>query len=192
MFQSLRFRLPAFFLAGVALAGIVSTAIAVQLFQSHIRSQSVAQLKREARGLTQLYAQQAIRSSDEGRSAPDFAAAELEQATGARLYYVGLPIFPGQDAGLRKLKQSEVDWSALQDGKVITLEFTPAGEHKIFLAVGQPLRLPGGESVFGALVVAKPKTDLTQGWLTLIKLLDRKSTRLNSSHIQKSRMPSSA
>ncbi len=171
MLQSLRFRLPAFFLAGVALAGIVSTAIAVQLFQAHIRSQSVAQLKREARGLTQLYAQQAIRSSDEGRSAPDFAAAELEQATGARLYYVGLPIFPGQDPGLRKLKQSDVDWAALQDGKVITLEFTPAGENKTFLAVGQPLRLPGGDSVFGALVVAKPKTDLTQGWFTLVKLL---------------------
>ncbi len=171
MFQSLRFRLPAFFLAGVALAGIVSTAIAVQLFQAHIRSESVAQLKREARGLTQLYAQQAIRSSDEGRSAPDFAAAELERATGARLYYVGLPIFPGQDPGLRKLKQSDVDWAALQDGKAITLEFTPSGESKTFLAVGQPLRLPGGDSVFGALVVAKPKTDLTQGWLTLVKLL---------------------
>jgi hypothetical protein len=44
MFKSLRFRLPAFFLAGVALAGIVSTAIAVQLFQDHIRSQSLADL----------------------------------------------------------------------------------------------------------------------------------------------------
>ena len=49
MFTSLRFRLPAFFLAGVALAGIVSTAIAVQLFQDHIRSQSLAELKREAK-----------------------------------------------------------------------------------------------------------------------------------------------
>ena len=121
MFTSLRFRLPAFFLAGVALAGVVSTAIAVQLFQDHIRAQSLAELKREARGLTQLYVQASNRSIDEGRSAPDFAAAELERATGARLFYVGVPIFPGQQSGLRVLPQSSVDWEALQEGRVITL-----------------------------------------------------------------------
>jgi two-component system OmpR family sensor kinase len=172
MFRSLRFRLPAFFLAGVALAGIVSTAIAVQLFQDHIRSQSLAELKREARGFTQLYGAAAIKSSDEGRSAPDFAAAELERATGARLFYVGVPIFPGQASPLRQLPQSEVDWAALQEGKVITFDFTPPGERKTFLAVGQPLQLAGaGSPTFGALIVAKKKTELTHGWLSLIELL---------------------
>ena len=145
MFSSLRFRLPAFFLAGVVIAGLISIAVAGRLFQQHIRSQNLSQLKREARGLTELYAQQAIRSSDEGRSAPDFAAAELEKATGARLFYVGVPIFPGQASGLRELPQSSVDWDALQDGRVITFDFTPPGEHKSFLAVGQPLQLSGAE-----------------------------------------------
>src|SRR5579862_1693323 len=93
MFTSLRFRLPAFFLTGVALAGIVSTAIAVQLFQAHLRSQSLAELKRDAVGLTNLYQEAALRAINEGRSAPDFRGAELEQATGARLYYVGAPVF---------------------------------------------------------------------------------------------------
>ena len=37
-----------------------------------------------------------------------------------------------------------------------------------------------------------PLTDNTVDWLSMIFQLDRKSTRLNSSHIQKSRMPSSA
>jgi signal transduction histidine kinase len=172
MFNSLRFRLPAFFLAGVVIAGLVSIAVAGRLFQEHIRSQSLSQLKREARGLTELYAQQAIRSSDEGRSAPDFAAAELEKATGARLFYVGVPIFPGQASGLRELPQSSVDWDALQEGRAITFDFTPPGEHKSFLAVGQPLKLAGGKSpTFGALIVAKPKTELTQGWLSLVELL---------------------
>src|SRR5262249_24545890 len=120
LMKSLRFRLPALFVAGIALAGIVSTAIAVQLFQGHIRDQAFDELRREARGLTQLYAKQAIRSSDEGRSAPEFAAAQLEQATGDRLYYVGVPLFPGQSSGLRRLSQSSVDWDALQDGKVIS------------------------------------------------------------------------
>jgi two-component system OmpR family sensor kinase len=172
MFRSLRFRLPAFFLAGVVLAGLVSTAIAGRLFQEHIRAQSLSELKREARGLTELYAQQAIRSSDEGRSAPDFAAAELEKATGARLFYVGVPIFPGQASGLRQLPQSSVDWNALQDGKVITFKFTPPGESKSFLAVGQPLQLAGAKSpTFGALIVAKPQTELTHGWVALVELL---------------------
>ena len=172
MFSSLRFRLPAFFLAGVVIAGLISIAVATRLFQEHVRSQNLSQLKREARGLTELYAQQAIRSSDEGRSAPDFAAAELEKATGARLFYVGVPIFPGQASGLRELPQSSVDWDALQEGRVITFEFTPPGEHKSFLAVGQPLKLAGGKTpTFGALIVAKPKTELTQGWLSLVELL---------------------
>jgi signal transduction histidine kinase len=68
-----------------------------------------------------------------------------------------------------------VDWDALQDGRVITFDFTPPGEHKSFLAVGQPLQLEGaggGKSpTFGALIVAKPKTDLTHGWLSLVELL---------------------
>ena len=172
MFASLRFRLPAFFLAGVVIAGLISTAIAGRLFQQHIRSQSLSELKREARGLTELYAKVAIRTSDERRSAPDFAPPELEKAAGAKLFYVGLSIFPGQRSGLTELPQSSVDWEALQAGKTITFDFTPPGEHKSFLAVGQPLRLGGTTSpIFGALVVAKPKTELTHGWVSLVELL---------------------
>jgi two-component system sensor histidine kinase BaeS len=86
-----------------------------------------------------------------------------------------VPIFPGQASGLRELPQSSVDWDALQDGRVITFDFTPPGEHKSFLAVGQPLQLAAGKDgkgpTFGALIVAKPKTDLTHGWLSLVELL---------------------
>jgi signal transduction histidine kinase len=170
--SSLRFRLPAFFLAGVALAGIVSTAIAVQLFQAHLRSQSLSELKRDARGLVELYQQAAIKSIDEGRSAPDFAGPELEKATGARLYYVGAPIFFRHGSGLRELNRDQVgnEWQTLVDGqKVITFDFTPPGEHHQFLAVGQPLKLEGQN--FGALIVAKKKTDLTNGWFSLFELL---------------------
>jgi two-component system OmpR family sensor kinase len=172
MFRSLRFRLPAFFLAGVALAGIVSTAIAVQLFQQHIHSQSISELKREARGLTELYQEAAIRSIDEGRSAPEFAATELERATGTRLFYVGAPVFFRGGSGLRDLTRAEIEdarWQTLVEGKrVIAFDFTPPGEHKTFLAVGQPLQLKGQN--FGALVVSKKKTELTQGWLSLVEL----------------------
>jgi signal transduction histidine kinase len=168
----LRFRLPALYLAGVVLAGVVTTAIAVQLFQDHVRSESLSELRREARGLSDLYAKQAIAALDEGRSGPQFAGPLLEQATGAQLYYVGAPVFFKHGSGLRELSRSQVgdEWQPLLDGKkVITFEFTPPGEHKTFLAVGQPLVLEGQN--FGALVVARKKTDLTQSWLSLIELL---------------------
>jgi signal transduction histidine kinase len=171
VFQSLRFRLPALFLAGIALAAAVSTAIAVQLFQDHIRDQTLDELKREAIGLTQLYAKQAVRSSDEGRSAPEFQAAQLEKATGDRLFYVGVSLFPGQKSGLRQLRRSIVDWPALQEGKIVTFEFQPPGENRTFLAVAHPLRFEHTDVTVGALVVAKPKTALRSAWLTLIKLL---------------------
>ncbi len=172
MFKSLRFRLPAFFLAGVALAGIVSTAIAVQLFQDHIRAQSLSELKREARGVTLLYEKLAIKSNNEGGSAPDFAAPELERATGTRLFYAGPSVFPGQTSGLRQLSQATVGsdrWEQVLEGKVVTFDFTPPGENRAFLAVGQPLKIDN--QVFGALIVAKKKTELTHGWLSLVELL---------------------
>ncbi|MDX6479230.1 MAG: hypothetical protein QOG29_1817, partial [Gaiellaceae bacterium] len=52
MFRSLRFRLPALFLAGVVLAGLVSTIIALGLFQSYVQQQSIAQLRRQSDSLT--------------------------------------------------------------------------------------------------------------------------------------------
>ena len=54
MFRSLRFRLPALFLAGATLAGLVSTAISIGLFQDYTEERLVAELRREARGLTSL------------------------------------------------------------------------------------------------------------------------------------------
>jgi len=64
MSRSLRFRLPALFLAGIAAAGIVSVAIAFQLLQSYSRTQSLKELRREAAGLNQLISAQAKFVSD--------------------------------------------------------------------------------------------------------------------------------
>jgi signal transduction histidine kinase len=165
--QSLRFRLPALFLAGVLLAGIVSAAIAFRLLQSYSEDRSLKELRREAGGLTSLYAQQAIKSSDEGGIAPAFVGAELENATGDRIYYAGLPLFPGETAGLRRLPNGLIDWPAIRAGQSVTFEFTPPDEDRPHIAVGSPVALEG--TTFGALVVAKPKTVLRDTWLTLMK-----------------------
>ena len=84
MFHSLRFRIPALFLAGIVIAGLISTVTAYQLFQDYTEGRFVAELRREAVGLTELYASQAVQASDEARPPPFAQAARLEKATGDR------------------------------------------------------------------------------------------------------------
>ena len=53
MFRSLRFRLPALFLAAIALAGLVASLIALRLFQDYTRTETLRELRRfHAEGLT--------------------------------------------------------------------------------------------------------------------------------------------
>ena len=101
MLGTLRFRLTALFLLVVLVFGLVSIAFAVRLFQDVTRSESVSELKREAAGLADLYAESALRSSDEGTRAPEFAAENLELATGDELFYVGASLFPASASGSR-------------------------------------------------------------------------------------------
>jgi len=163
--SSLRFRIPAFFLFGVLVAGAVTALFAVRLFQDDSRDRTLTDLRRQAAGLARLYEEQAIRSVDEAKEAPGFAAPLLEQATGSRIYYAGLEIFPGQKSGLRSLDRKVLDWQMLQAGKVETFEFQPPGTDRTYLAAAHPIKF-GGE-IFGALVVAKPRAELRSGWLSL-------------------------
>ena len=167
MFRSLRFRLPALFLAGIALAGLVAALIALGLVQSSVHEQSLRELRREANGLAQLYAESARRANDENKAAPAFAASQLENATGDRLFYIGTTIFPGQDTGLKRLPANVLDSAAGQSGRIINFEFVPPGETRTFIAVAHPVRLAPGTPPFGSLVVAKPKTELRDRWLAL-------------------------
>jgi two-component system, OmpR family, sensor kinase len=161
--RSLRFRLPAVFLAGIAIAGLVASLIAIRLFQDYTRDQSLSELRREAIGLAQLYSERA--------GGFPISAKNLERATGDRLYYVGLDIeFAGAGGrGLRLLPDTAVPSAVLRGDGLITFEFTPPGERREFLAVAQPLRIRGAR--FGALVVAQPKAELRESWVTLFERL---------------------
>jgi signal transduction histidine kinase len=170
MLRSLRFRLPALFLAGIALTGLVSTLIAFGLFRNYTQNQARKELRREAAGLTQLYVDQALRTQERGSNPPFFAASKLEAASGNRLYYVGAPPFSGQSSGLRKLPQKAVDWEALMRGETLEFEFTPPDEHRTFLAVAHPFILEKGGPPFGGLVVATPQAQLSN---QVIRLLER-------------------
>jgi len=171
MLGTLRFRLTALFLAAVLVFGLVSIALAVRLFRDVTHSQSVRELEREAAGLADLYAESALRSSDEGAKAPEFAAENLELATGDELYYVGASLFPGQRFGLERLPRNALGDVALERDRLVTFEFTPPGDDVRLLAVAHPVRLVRGTEPFGWLIVAKPVAELRQEWVTLAERL---------------------
>lgn len=171
MLGTLRSRLTALFLGVVLVFGLVSIGLAVRLFQTVTHHQSVQELRREASGLAALYAESALRSSDEGTKAPEFAAKKLELATGDSLFYIGASLFPGQRFGLTRLQRSALGGAALsRDGQTI-VEFTPPGETKRFVAAAEPVRLVQGTEPFGWLVVAKPVEELREQWVTLAERL---------------------
>jgi hypothetical protein len=170
---SLRVRLPLVFLAGIVLAGVTTTLIAVRLFQDFAHDQALASLNREANGIAELYSN-AINAGygnpSGDRSAPTFAARNLERATGDKIYFIGPKRpFPGQGAGvtgLRRLPVKAIDW---QSGESLTFEFTPPGTHLKYLAVANPI--VSGTQPVGAIVVATPKTDVRHRVTLLIKRL---------------------
>ena len=170
MFGSLRFRLPALFLLGIVLAGIVAALISLRLFQDYTHDQTLVELRREAAGLAQLYAESALQAADEGTKAPEFAARTLEHATGDTLFYVGTSVFPGQDSGLNPLPAEAVDDRLRDLRRPLSFEFT-LDDGRRFLAAAEPLRLEPGAQPFGALVVAKRRTELRDQWVPLVQRL---------------------
>jgi signal transduction histidine kinase len=166
MLSSLRFRLPALFLLGIVVSGLIAAAVALRLFQGYVLNRSKADLRREAIGLTEVLARQAITANDTG--VLPLLARQLERATGDRLFYIGLSPTPGQNLGLQRLPQDTVDW---RSGRTITFEFKPPGAEKTYLAVARPLRLGKKGPAFGDLIVAKPKTELNRRLIPLLQRL---------------------
>jgi signal transduction histidine kinase len=170
MLGSLRVRLPLVFLAGIVLAGLITTLISIRLFQDYSRSQALAKLKREGYGIAQLYSDAVAASygnvdkagKQNDRKPPTFDAPNLELATNNKIYFTGPGLFPGQGfLGLNKLPNGTVDWIS---GKSLTFEFTPPNTTRKYLAVANPIIFdnPGSknDTTIGAIVVATPTTDL--------------------------------
>jgi signal transduction histidine kinase len=171
--SSLRVRLPLLFLAGIVLSGIVTTAIAVRLFQDFAHDQTLSELRREAAGIGKLYSD-AVRAAhaNKSRRPPTFVAASLERASGDRIYYFGLPPFPGEASGLRKFDPDTwtsgdpLDPQFWTTGERLTFEFTSRNDRR-FLAVTEPVRV--STTPVGAIIVAKQKTDIAERVRELVK-----------------------
>ena len=90
-----------------------------------------------------------MRAVDEEKAAPAFAAAKLEAATGARLFYVGVSPSPGEDSGLTRISVADVGVD-LSRNRIVTFEFEPPGEDRSYLAAAYPIQLGRpGRAVFG-------------------------------------------
>jgi signal transduction histidine kinase len=164
--RSLRYRIPAIFLLGVLVASLVAAVLAIRLFQDYTRDRTLAQLRRQAIGLAQLYTEQSVQSVDKARPPLPLAPQILENATGSQIYYTGGNIFPGEDPGLRQLPPRLVDVAALPAGGVQTFDFVPPGMSRSYLGAASPIDIKGDR--FGAVVVAKPSADLEERWAVLL------------------------
>jgi signal transduction histidine kinase len=155
--RSLRFRLPALFVLGIVLAGVVATLIAVRFFQSYTRTHAASELRAESAGIVRLYEQQA--------GVGQISLANLELPLGGdKVYWVpavrGASLLAGP---LPLLQQSAVPFAKLRDSERPAFNLhLPSGS---YLGVGQIVQLAG--IPVGALVVAKPNSALRSRWLQL-------------------------
>jgi signal transduction histidine kinase len=158
---SLRFRLPALFLLGVVLAGLVATVISIRFFQSYTRTRTIHELRSESIGIVSLYASQA--------GAEEVPVGTLTKAIGGdRIFYV--PIVPGASlfsGPLPHLPAGTLTRKELASGEPTTLNLKVGGTQ--YLAVAEPVAI--GRQVLGALVVAKPASQLRSRWVVLIERL---------------------
>ena len=164
MLGSLRFRLPALFLLGIVLSGLVASLIAIRFFQTYTRTHAVDELRAESVGIVRLYARLA--------GTPQVSVSALESAIGGdRIYFV--PAFRGARLlqPLPALPANTVDLSQLKSRGSTTLDLKVTAHHRDhhYLAVAKPLYL--ADQLFGAIVVAKPVSQLRSRWVTLIEQL---------------------
>ena len=164
MLGSLRFRLPALFLVGILLAGVVASLISIRFFQSYTRARAIDELRSESVGIVQLYAQQA------GHETVPYSGL-VKALGGDRIFWV--PVAPGVTLlqAIPDIPASTVDMKLLRAGRTETIDLHwPLGaKGRDYLAVARPLEL--GNNLFGALVVAKPTSQLRSRSVTLVERL---------------------
>ena len=157
MLRSLRFRLPALFVLGIVLAGVVATLIAVRFFQGYTRSHAATELRAESAGIVALYEQRA----GIGR----VSLKNLKPALGKdRVFWV--PAAPGGRllvGPLPLLPPSTVPLSDVGGQKSPAFDFTVHSGS--YFGVTQIVQLGGVGA--GVLVVAEPESELRSRWLQL-------------------------
>jgi signal transduction histidine kinase len=129
--RSLRFRLPARFMLGIVLAGVVATLIAVRFFQSYTRTHAASELRAESVGIVRLY---------EGQAG---GGQVFELPLGPdRVFWV--PVVPGASllaGSLPELPRSAVPLAKLSGDKPPAFDLHV--QSGAYLGVGQIVKLAG-------------------------------------------------
>jgi signal transduction histidine kinase len=155
--SSLRFRLPALFLLGIVLAGVVATLIAVRFFQGNIRSHAASELRADGAGIVGLYKEKvgvgyvSVHSLQAALGGNEVFW--VPPARGANLLAGPLPTLP----------KSVLPATTDTDGEPRSFDFQNQGT--AYLGVAQPFNLGGVRT--GSFVVAEPQSALRSRWLQL-------------------------
>jgi signal transduction histidine kinase len=164
VFRSLRFRLPALFLVGILISGVIATAVSIELFQTYTRNRALDDMRRESLGLVRLYS---LRTGLQTVPTP-----YIEDAVGDRIFHIPIvprfSLFPGQKTRLRELPADRSLVDRIDRAGVLTYEFRY--RHKAYVGEARAVKLKSGVAI-GALIVARPKAALRNRWLPLIARL---------------------
>jgi signal transduction histidine kinase len=157
MLRSLRFRIPALFVLGIVLAGVVATLIAVRFFQSNTRAHAATELRAQSAAIVPLY---------QNKAGIGFVPVESlnKELGGNQVFWV--PPAPGASllAGPVPLLPSSVSLPAPdENGRPPAFDFQAGGT--AYLGVAQPITL--GPVHAGHIVVAAPESALRARWLQL-------------------------
>ncbi|HUZ84676.1 MAG TPA: ATP-binding protein [Gaiellales bacterium] len=166
MLQSLRTRLAFLFIGMLVLATAIAGLVTIRLYQSYNRDQVERDLRTQVSGIAAYYARTHLQTYERGNQPPArLTATQLEQVSGAKLYYVGLPMFPGQAPPLRGAAVG-IHWRSMTRTDRPSFQFTPPNDPRTFIGVAAPIYVSGGS--IGAVILARPLNDVNNAWQNVL------------------------
>jgi signal transduction histidine kinase len=170
MLQSLRARLAFLFLGTLVLATVIASVVVVSLYQSYNRDQTEAALRKQVEGVASYY-QDAFNGTFKTGTKPGpggITVNVFNQVSDAKLYYNGVGLFPGIP-GARALKSVVPNFKPanLKPSSRPVYQFPVNGT--TYIGVGAPIF--SGDQAIGAVVLAKPLTDVNNAWKNVIGLV---------------------
>jgi signal transduction histidine kinase len=168
MLQSLRARLAFLFLGTLVLATVIASVVVVGLYQSYSRDQTEAALRKQVAGVAAYYERAFTHHYRNGNGAPSqITTSEFEGVADAKLYQVGLGLFPSTP-GLKKL-HIQLNFKKLRPDSRPVYQFSVGSAGTTYIGVGAPIVI--GNQPVGAVVLAKPLADVNNAWKNVIGLV---------------------
>jgi signal transduction histidine kinase len=170
MLQSLRARLAFLFLGTLVLATVIASVVVVSLYQSYNRDQTEAALRKQVEGVARYYQGAFDGTFGHGKNPGPGAitVTVFNQVSDAKLYYNGPRLFPGL-AGARNLKSVVPNFKPGQLDRSSRPVYQFPVDGTTYIGVGAPIF--SSDQPIGAVVLAKPLTDVNNAWKNVIGLV---------------------